>query len=146
MSFRVAYGRLAALRMLGVADDSHFNIGNLPGILTPEQLPALILTLDDTYVSALQPIGIDFSGSQFRCFCRFTLLIEYAPQSNTPSRLIELPTFYDEYIKMFDGNWLLGGALVGPVVTDVVQGGLLDWEGQIFIGASFRVALPVRVT
>ena len=141
MSVSGAITRLAGLRMTGVT--SHFSVNSLPGRLTASQLPALILTFDNTYADALKPLGVNLSGEALRLYMQHILLVKHSSVGVRAQRFSTFPGHFDNYMSLFDDEWLLNNNLRAPLFVEAISIGEVDWEGDLYIGAIFRVGLDV---
>lgn len=143
MSFALAFDRLAAKRIEGVAE--HYDLRFLPDLLDPGALPARILELDFTYSDAVHPLGFGFEQARLRAFVLYTLCVRFLSPANDPDRMADMPLWYDRFISSFRGDWLLEDALLAPVAIDVMRAGLVGWAGMTYVGAVFRVGLEIRI-
>lgn len=147
MTVTTALTQLYGLRIQGAA--AHYDPRALPDLLTPDKLPALITTFDDSFTDVYRPIGFDFSGGQFAVYALQRICIDYAGASD-PARMSELPTWIDRYATMISGNWLLADAqgdedLLSPLYVEMMRVGMTDWNGELFIGLQFRLRLLIRL-
>ena len=64
-------------------------------------------------------------------------------QSAKSERFNDFAVHLDNYRAMLDDDSTLGGHLARPLASPFMQVGVQDWEGDLFVGVNFGLALYV---
>lgn len=141
MSVASAVSTLAAKRMTGVL--TYFGPADLPNRLAPSDLPCLILIYDSSFESSLAIDDVSTESYRYRLGFRHLLLLQFLNQGVKSERFNDFAVHLDNYRAMLDDDALLGGHLARPLASPFMQVGVQDWEGELFTGVNFGLALYV---
>lgn len=71
------------------------------------------------------------------------LLLFFLNQGAKSERFNGVAAYLDNYRDMLDDDSLLGGNLTQPLGNHLMQVGVQDWEGDLFVGVNFGLELYV---
>ena len=143
MGFADATAQLMGLSFTGLAN--HYDFVELPAFLAEADLPALLITLDDTYQDAVKPHDANLTYGQINIAVNHILLITGFGQGRIQDRRASVATWLDEYVDTISTDWKLDDNLLYPMKVNVMKIGDIEWAGGLYTGIEFLHQWTLRI-